>query len=264
MSPAERYRSSSPAPPLGPPLVITALRHAAAHPDRPAVVDGATGERFSRAELAERSAALAAGLAERGVGRGDIVAVALPNVASWPIVALAVWRTGAGLSALAPFPTAEETERMLARVPPRIAIASGLGADSVQRALAAAGIAAEVFAAERQAQGATPLERLCTRAGEHPFAEPRLDPGDLALVAFSGGIGGLPRGVRLTHGNLTAAVAQVADSFAAAERSTPTRSFSAAPPSSTPRASAGRSARRSPSAPRSSRSRSRSPSESSS
>jgi acyl-CoA synthetase (AMP-forming)/AMP-acid ligase II len=192
--------------------VVAALRHAAADPDRPALVDGAGGECRSRAELAARSAALAAGLSERGVGRGDLVAVAMPNRSLWAVVALGVWRAGAALVPLSPRLTGEGARGALARVRPRVVVASGPFVPLVQEALDAVGIAADLVT-HGDAEGATPLERLLAIGGQDPFAEPRLVPGDLAVVPFSSGTGGLAKGVRLTHGNLAASSAQVATSL---------------------------------------------------
>ena len=162
--------------------------------------------------LQPSSAALASALAERGVGRGDLVAVVLPNTAWWPVIALGIWRAGA---AIAPFGlrwTAEETRRALARVRPRVAVTTGPSVSLLRQAGVEAGIDLEVVA-HGQVEGATPLEALLEAGGMEAFAEPRLAPTDLAVVPFSSGTGGLPKGVRLTHANLAASSAQVAASL---------------------------------------------------
>ena len=64
-----------------------------------------------------------------------------------------------------------------------------------------------------EAAGATPLEALLALADGDPYAEPDLRPEDLAAVPFSSGTGGLPKGVRLTHGNLAAAAEQAISAF---------------------------------------------------
>lgn len=200
-------RSSLPAPSVEPTPTVQALRHAAAGPDHPAVVDGATGERLSRGEVAELSARLAAGLAGRGIGRGDLVAVAMPNLAWWPVVALGIWRAGAALAPLNPLWTVEEMGRLLGRVRPRIVLAFESLVPVVRGALSESGIDAEVVV--HGEAGDAPLMRLLGSAGEDPFAEPGIEPGDLAVTPFSSGTGGLPKGVRLTHRNLSAASAHV-------------------------------------------------------
>jgi acyl-CoA synthetase (AMP-forming)/AMP-acid ligase II len=205
---AHVHRSARPAPPIEPSVAVAALRHAAAEPSALAVVDGATGEMLTRGELAARSAAVAAGLRARGVGRGDLVAIAMPNLAWWPVVALGVWRTGAALEPLSPLWTAGECARVLARAVPRAAIAFAPFAPQVAAALRDIGAGAETIALGGEVEGATPIEALLTSDAGDPYAEPDLDPRDLAALPFSSGTGGLPKGVRLTHGNLAAGGAQ--------------------------------------------------------
>ena len=206
---ANVHRSALPAPPVEPSVAVAALRHAAADPSALAIADGATGETLTRAELAVRSAAVAGGLRARGVGRGDLVAVAMPNLAWWPVVALGVWRAGAAIAPLSPLWTAEECARVLAHAIPRAAIAFAPFASQVTGALEQLRADAEVIVVGGDVEGATAIEALlASSAAADPYAEPDLDPRDLAAVPFSSGTGGLPKGIRLTHGNLAAAGAQ--------------------------------------------------------
>jgi acyl-CoA synthetase (AMP-forming)/AMP-acid ligase II len=205
---ARVHRSPVPAPPTEPSVAVAALRHAAVDPSAPAVADGATGETLTRGELAARSAAVAAGLRARGVGRGDLVAVAMPNLAWWPVVALGVWRAGAAIEPLSPLWTPDESARVLARALPRAAIAYGPFVPRVAGALEELALDAEVFAIGADAAGTTPIEALLTDDGGDPYAEPDIGPHDLAAVPFSSGTGGLPKGIRVSHGNLAAAADQ--------------------------------------------------------
>jgi acyl-CoA synthetase (AMP-forming)/AMP-acid ligase II len=208
------HRSPLPAPPIEPSVAVAALRHAAAEPAALAVVDGATGATLTRGELAARSAALAAGLRERGIGPGDLVAVTMPNLAWWPVVALGVWRAGAAISPLSPLWTAGESARVLARAVPRLVIGFAPFAAQVRDALGTAGIDdVELAVAGGDAADATPIEALLALDAGDPYAEPDLGPGELAAVPFSSGTGGLPKGVRLTHGNLAAAAEQAISAF---------------------------------------------------
>jgi acyl-CoA synthetase (AMP-forming)/AMP-acid ligase II len=212
---SEVHRSKLPAPASEPSIAAAALRHAAARPSALAVTDGATGETLTRRDLAERSAALAAGLRARGVGHGDLVAVALPNLAWWPVVALGVWRAGATIEPLSPLWTAEESGRVLARAVPKLAIVFAPFVPQVAGALRAAGVDVEVVTVGGEAEGTTPIAALMASDEADPFAEPALSPSDLAAVPFSSGTGGLPKGVRLTHGNLAVAAAQAVAGFQA-------------------------------------------------
>ncbi len=69
---------------------------AAAHPDRIALVDPAPRRRTrTYRELDEAADRLAAGFAERGIGRGDRIVVQLPSVAEFVEVVFALFRIGA-------------------------------------------------------------------------------------------------------------------------------------------------------------------------
>ena len=150
------HRSPLPAPAIEPSVALTALRHAAADPAALAIVDGATGETLTRGELAARSAALAARLRERGIGPGDLVAVNMPNLAWWPVVALGVWRAGAAISPLSPLWTADECARVLAGAVPRLAIAFAPFAGPMRAALDGAGLDDVVLAVVGGAGAPTP------------------------------------------------------------------------------------------------------------
>jgi fatty-acyl-CoA synthase len=73
-------------------------RAASVFPDRPAIVHGKTV--FSYAQFYERSRRLASALAKRGVGKGDTVAVMLPNTPPMLEAHYGVPMTGAVLCAL--------------------------------------------------------------------------------------------------------------------------------------------------------------------
>ena len=51
------------------------FEHSAAYGDKPALVDGPSGRTFSHAETARAVRRVAGGLAERGVGSADVVAL---------------------------------------------------------------------------------------------------------------------------------------------------------------------------------------------
>jgi acyl-CoA synthetase (AMP-forming)/AMP-acid ligase II len=211
------HRSPLPAPAGEPAVAAAFLRHAAADPSAIAVVDGATGETLTRGELAARSAALAAGLRAGGVRPGDLVVVAIPNLAWWPVVALGVWRAGAAVSPLSPLWTADESARVLARAVPRAAIAFAPLAPTVRAALATAGLHdVDLAVLGGEAAGATPIEALLALGAGDAYAEPDVGPEDVAAVPFSSGTSGLPKGVRITHGNLAAGAAHGAAAFRAA------------------------------------------------
>ncbi|HEX9176947.1 MAG TPA: AMP-binding protein, partial [Mycobacterium sp.] len=83
-----------------PPIGTQFSRLAAVAPDEPAVTcDGRT---LTRGELDSSTNRLARAYADRGVGVGDYVTIALPNSIEWIQAALATWKLGAVPQPLSP------------------------------------------------------------------------------------------------------------------------------------------------------------------
>src|SRR5210317_2200878 len=102
---------TSPLPSVEIPLVpITefVLRRVEDHPDRPALIDGASGRTYSFAELSDVIHRLAGGLAARGFGPGDTLALIAPNVPEYAIVFHAVAVAGGTVTTVNPTYGAEE------------------------------------------------------------------------------------------------------------------------------------------------------------
>ena len=66
------------------PLTSFVLEHAAAHSDKPALVEATTGRTITHGDLADAVRRAAAGLARRGFGRGDVLSVYCPNLPEYP------------------------------------------------------------------------------------------------------------------------------------------------------------------------------------
>ena len=98
-------------------------RVAHATPDKAAVVQGE--KRVSYLSLFEQSISLSTGLQQLGVGRGDCVAVLLPNCAEFVISLFACARLGAVLLPLNPHYTHQELKRFIFDGQPRVIITEG-------------------------------------------------------------------------------------------------------------------------------------------
>ncbi|GAA2086111.1 (2,3-dihydroxybenzoyl)adenylate synthase [Streptomyces albiaxialis] len=178
---------------------------AAVHPGRLAVVDPASGHRWTYAELDRRADRLAAGLLARGIGRGDRVVVQLPNIAEFFEVIFALFRIGA-LPVFA-LPAHRETEIAY--------FCSFTGAAAYVIAAAHGGYDYRELAARTKAD--VPTLRHVFVAGDgdpgpfEPLAalrtEPAADPADLAgpaphelaFLQLSGGSTGVPKLIPRTH-----------------------------------------------------------------
>lgn len=159
------------------------------HGERVALVDAPTGTEVTYARLAERVERVAALLAERGFGPGDVLALRAPNVPPWAGVALAAMAAGGAVTGVLPASTQAEVVRQVE--------------DS--------GASLLVTAPGFQLPAVDTIEigdDLLAARGTAP--SPAGDPDALALLPYSSGTTGLPKGVMLTHRNLVAGVRQAA------------------------------------------------------
>jgi long-chain acyl-CoA synthetase len=191
------------------------------YPNRIAVryLDHATlGERESvtYAELASRAKALATGLQRLGVDRGARVALCLPNSPALITSFYGVWLTGAVVVPINPMTKGSELRQQLddARVSLLIA-ASGT-------AIAASAVASEmgipvVLTSEggrASIAGAVPFEALLAEDGWRLKAAPIDAHEDVAVILYTGGTTGTPKGAMLTHRNIVTNTIQFAEWYA--------------------------------------------------
>lgn len=172
---------------------------------KPALVDGAAGRTLSYADLAEAVVAAAAGLAARGLEKGDVVAICLPNVPEYAVAFHGVASAGGVVAPMSPVSAEEEMAFQLANTAARYVVTIP---PLVPRARRAAGGQVEEVIVLGEAEGATSLSSLL--AAPPRRAETDIDPvGDLAVLPHSSGTSGLPKAVMLTHHNLVANCFQI-------------------------------------------------------
>src|SRR6266516_4376497 len=182
------------------------LEHAGEREHKPALVDGSSGRALAYGELAEQVRRLAAGLASRGFGHGDVLGVYLPNLPEYAVAFHGAAAAGGMCSTMNPLYTAREVAHQLSDSGARLLLTVPALAETARQAAAAAGVDAVVAIGE--ADETTPLDQLYGDAADAP--SPAIDPPtDLAALPYSSGTTGLPKGVMLTHRNLVANLCQV-------------------------------------------------------
>ncbi|MGC1282709.1 MAG: AMP-binding protein, partial [Streptosporangiaceae bacterium] len=170
------------------------------HPGRPLIYFG--DRALTVGEVGEQVEAIAAALADHGVGPGDRVAIQLQNVPEYAIGIVAAWRAGAAAVTVNPMATRADVLHLIAD--------SGALAYIGERAAATAlGPEAVAFAVTVDCTGTGSWAGLLARyAGRHA-PEPALTPDSVALVTYTSGTTGPPKGCVLTHGNYRAMIEMV-------------------------------------------------------
>ncbi|WP_346777650.1 AMP-binding protein [Rhodococcus sp. HNM0563] len=163
-----------------------------------AVVDVQTGQEISYVELIRDAEEFGAGLAERGVSQGDVVAIVLPNGAAYPTVFYGALMAGATVTTVHMTATIDEMARQLKDSNAKIVIA----ADSIRPAVDDA-----AFAADIAEEMIVPPSIMRCRIAD-TWSMPRSAGEDLAALPYSSGTTGGPKGVMLTHRNIVANIAQ--------------------------------------------------------
>ena len=147
------------------------------------------------AELDERSGAFAAALAQRGVVRGDRVALYLQNVPEFVVAVLAAWKLGAIAVSVNPMLKEREVRTLLEDCEP-VALVT---LESLWEDVAREAVAGHLGA--RRATETQVGELARDHAGQAP-PDPGLGPDDVAFLTYTSGTTGPPKGAMNTHGNV--------------------------------------------------------------
>ena len=173
-------------------LADNLIRTSQAFPDRPAVRLDETV--LSYEDLDRGSARVAGLLSERGLRAGDRVAVMLPNEPTFAVIYYGVLRAGGIVVPMNPLLKAREVAYYLHDSGARLIFAGPSSADAVQAGVVETGADA-VIVDERfpgLLQAADPVADVVARADT-----------DTAVILYTSGTTGQPKGAELTHGNLS-------------------------------------------------------------
>jgi long-chain acyl-CoA synthetase len=179
------------------------LREAAQmYPDRPAVrLDDMI---LSYARLDDLSARAAEWLRERGHQPGDPVGIMLPNVPQFPVFYYGVLRAGGTVVPMNPLLKAREVAHYLGDSGAGLVIAADSAADAAAAGAETAGAAAvTVPDLDEIARWGVPAHGAVTRRADS----------DTAVILYTSGTTGTPKGAELTHANMRRNAAVTANSL---------------------------------------------------
>ncbi|MDX2205348.1 MAG: dicarboxylate--CoA ligase PimA [Hyphomicrobiaceae bacterium] len=179
--------------------------------------------RISYADLRHAADAVAAGLLALGMKPGTPVALYLPNTPYHPYCFFGGLKAGARLAHLSPLDAERELAYKLKDSGARILVTTNVGHMlGLAMKLKAEGLLDHLIVGDDtlfgpsaipttpipEGPGIIRLEKLIVDGRAQPPAQwPKVDKEDVALLQYTGGTTGKPKGAMLTHANLTAACA---------------------------------------------------------
>jgi acyl-CoA synthetase (AMP-forming)/AMP-acid ligase II len=179
--------------------------------DRIALVDAKSGDETSYREMIARVDTFAGALADRGIGVGNVVGLLAPNSSAFAIAFHGILRAGGTATTINVLFTAKDIVKQLTDSKAKMLITVSPLLAGAEEAAAAVGMPDDHLVV---------LDGPGVAADGHPNAADLLDGGTaapnvsfdpathLAVLPYSSGTTGNPKGVMLTHRNLVANVAQ--------------------------------------------------------
>jgi len=201
------------------------------HADRDAVV--CLGKVLRYGDLDRLSAQFAAWLQSLSLPRGSRVALMMPNCHAYVVALIGVMRAGMAAVNVNPLYTPRELAHQLKDSGAEILLVMENFAHTVERALPQTVVRQVVlvsmgdllgplkgrvtnFVVRRvkkmvpafRLPGAMRFAEVLAQGAKQPFRKPEVQPSDLAVVQYTGGTTGVPKGVMLTQRNIVANVLQ--------------------------------------------------------
>ncbi|MER7709657.1 4-coumarate--CoA ligase family protein [Streptomyces werraensis] len=189
------------------PIHEAVLGRAAEFGSTPALIDGTDGTTLTYEQLDRFHRRVAAGLAEAGVRKGDVLALHSPNTIAFPTAFYAATRAGASVTTVHPLATPEEFAKQLKDCAARWIVTVSPLLDSARRAAGLAGGVEEIFVCDSAPGHRSLIDMLASTAPEPVVG---IDPAeDVAALPYSSGTTGVPKGVMLTHRQIATNLAQL-------------------------------------------------------
>jgi long-chain acyl-CoA synthetase len=200
--------------------LASVLEHSARlTPERVAITFA--GEQLTYAQLNAKANQVAAGLHATGIRAGDHVALSCPNLPYFPIAYFGILKAGAAVVPINVLLKPREIAYHLKDSEAKACLAFEGSPEfplaSVARAGAVDAKCPHFIVMPRDPSAPPPADSITAIMRDVPgFLPPRRDPHDTAVILYTSGTTGHPKGAELTHGNMVTNAIACHDMFAPA------------------------------------------------
>ncbi|MEU1089492.1 4-coumarate--CoA ligase family protein [Streptomyces sp. NPDC005892] len=192
---------------LSTPIHEAVLGRATEFGETVALIDGTNGMALTYTQLDHFHRRIAAALAEAGLRKGDVLALHSPNTIAYPPVFYGATRAGASVTTVHPLATAEEFAKQLTDASASWIVTVSPLLETAVRAAGLAGGVRQIFVCD-MADGYTSVLDMLGSTAPEPQVE--IDPDeDVAVLPYSSGTTGAPKGVMLTHRSIATNLEQL-------------------------------------------------------
>ena len=179
----------------------------AATPNKDFLFSEADGRRFTYSEFNIIVNRVSAMLRQRGIKKGDVVSLLMPNSAEYIIAYLACWKIGAIAGPVNSLLKPHEMVFILGNSEAKALLVNSEFVESINEIRAELHALKSVIAFDDAAEATAEFASSSTP----DLTDEQLDADDEAIIIYTSGTTGKPKGCLLTHGNLIANARQISD-----------------------------------------------------
>nr|UXX63050.1 4CL2 [Morinda citrifolia] len=175
---------------------------------RPCLINGATGDTYTYAEVELTARKVAAGLDKIGIQQGEVIMILLQNSPEFVFAFFGASYRGAMTTTANPFYKPAEIQKQAKASNAKLIITQACYVDKIRDFAKENDV--KIMCTDSPPEGCLHFSAL-TQADENDIPAVKIHPNDVVALPYSSGTTGLPKGVMLTHKGLVTSVAQQVD-----------------------------------------------------